>query len=106
MNLALDRRRFTDNVLNGLTEPTYIVWLKSSPAWDASIDVGEFNLDRARTLLSEAGYPNGFQTRIQTNGAYPELTKFAEIVQADLSKIGVKLDIVPCSSKTRHSFCR
>ncbi len=95
IDLALDRRRFADTLMYGLTDPTYILWLKNSPAWDASIDAGEFNLDKARQRLVDAGYANGFETTIQTNSAYPELARFAEIVQADLVKIGVKLNIQP-----------
>ena len=95
INVALDRKRFAETLLYGLTDPTYILWMRGSPAWDASIDVGEFNLDKAHQLLVDAGYGSGFETKIQTNGAYPELTRFAEVVQADLSKIGVKLTIEP-----------
>jgi peptide/nickel transport system substrate-binding protein len=95
INLALDRRRFAETLMYGLTDPTYILWLKGSPAWDASIDTGEFDLDKAQQLLTDAGYGAGFETKIQTNSAYPELMRFAEVVQSDLAKIGVKLSIEP-----------
>jgi peptide/nickel transport system substrate-binding protein len=104
MNLALDRKRFVDTLMYGLTEPTHIIWLRSSPAWDPAIDIGEFNLEKARQLLDEAGYGRGFETRIQTNGAYPELSKFAAIVQADLAKIGVKLNIEPTDAVQANAW--
>src|SRR5262249_29474178 len=62
IGLAMDRKRFAETLMYGLTEPTYTMWVKRSPVWDPSIDSGEFNLDRARQLLAEAGHPNGFQT--------------------------------------------
>jgi peptide/nickel transport system substrate-binding protein len=93
IDLALDRKRFAETVMYGLTEPTYIIWLRMSPAWNASIDVGEFNLDKAHQLLTEAGYPNGFETKIQGNPTLPELLQFDQIVQEDLAKIGVRLTI-------------
>ena len=34
--------------MSGLTQPTYTMWVRRSPVYDASIDVGEFNLDKAR----------------------------------------------------------
>jgi ABC-type transport system substrate-binding protein len=93
IDLSLDRQRFAQTLMYGLTEPTYIIWMKQSPVWDVSLDTGEFNLDKARQLLSDAGYANGFDTTIQSSSAYPELVRFDEIVQADLAKIGVKADI-------------
>ena len=93
IDLALDRKRFAGTVLYGLTEPTHIIWIRLSPAWDATIDVGEFNLDKARQLLVDAGYPNGFETRILGNSSLPEMLQFDQIVQADLEKIGVRVTI-------------
>ena len=95
IDLAIDRKRFAETLMYGLTDPTYILWMKNSPAWDAAIDVGEFNLDKARQLLVDAGHASGFETTIQANGAYPELTRFTEVIQADLARIGVKLTIQP-----------
>jgi peptide/nickel transport system substrate-binding protein len=93
IDLALDRKRFADTVMYGLTDPTHIIWLKSSPAWNASTDVGEFNLDRARQLLIDAGYANGFETKIQCNPTLAEMLQFDQIVQADLATIGVHATI-------------
>jgi peptide/nickel transport system substrate-binding protein len=93
IDLSLDRKRFADTVVYGLTEPTHVIWLKTSPAWDLSIEVGEFNLDKARQLLTEAGYPNGFDTKIVANPSLPELIQFDQIVQNDLAKIGVRVTI-------------
>ena len=67
--------------------------MKGSPAWDAADDVGEFNLDKARQLLVDAGYPNGFETKIQGNPTLPELLLFDQIVQADLARIGVTVTV-------------
>lgn len=94
MGLALDRQRFTDLLMFGLTDPTYIVWPRSSPVWHADLDTGEFNLERARALLAEAGYPDGFETTIHaTRGAIPEVFQFTQIYQADLAEIGVRATI-------------
>jgi ABC-type transport system substrate-binding protein len=93
INLSLDRKRFAETVMLGLTEPTYDIFMKASPARDAADDVGEFNLDKARQLLIDAGYPNGFETKIQGNPSLAELLQFDQIVQADLAKIGVSMSV-------------
>jgi len=54
--------------------------------------IHKVDLDKARELLKEAGYPNGFKITFMT---YPrEVVKVtAEIVKADLEKIGIDVDI-------------
>jgi ABC-type transport system substrate-binding protein len=69
------------------------MWIRRSPVWDASIDVGEFNLDKARSLLAQAGYPNGFATTIQASSSQPENVLFDQLIQSDLAKIGINLNI-------------
>jgi peptide/nickel transport system substrate-binding protein len=95
IDLALDRKRFSESLLYGVADPTYIMWPKASPAWDASLDVGEFNVDKAKELLIAAGYPNGFETRIQASTAYPEEVQFDQIIQSDLARIGITASIEP-----------
>jgi peptide/nickel transport system substrate-binding protein len=93
VDLALDRKRFSETVLYALADPTYVMWPKASPVWDASIDTGEFNLDKARQLLADAGYPHGFETKIQASNGYPEEVQFDQIFQADLASIGIRATI-------------
>jgi peptide/nickel transport system substrate-binding protein len=93
LDLTLDRKRFSDTLLSGVGDPAYSMWPKTSPAWDSSIDTGEFNLDKARQLLADAGYRNGFETKIQTSNAYPELVQFDQIIQSDLAQIGITATI-------------
>jgi peptide/nickel transport system substrate-binding protein len=93
IDLALDRKRFANTLLYGLTDPTYIMWPRNSPVWDAALDVGEFNLDKARRLLSDAGYSSGFDMKIQTSTGYPALNPFAQVIQADLASIGINTSV-------------
>ncbi len=56
------------------------------------------DLDRARELLAEAGYPDGFEVDLQ----YPEFTvrgidlsTLAQKVQADLAEVGITVNLAP-----------
>lgn len=52
----------------------------------------EYDPEKAKQLLADAGYPNGFKTTIWTNDN-PVRVKIAEIVQAHLKEVGVEAEI-------------
>ncbi|GAA4005306.1 ABC transporter substrate-binding protein [Deinococcus rubellus] len=54
---------------------------------------GKPNLDKARALLKEAGYPNGFPLELKVTSTYDFLRSPAEIIQAQLAQIGIKVTI-------------
>ncbi|MCL7721518.1 ABC transporter substrate-binding protein [Actinobacillus pleuropneumoniae] len=58
----------------------------------------EFDLEKAKNLLAEAGYPDGFETEIWVQPVVrpsnPNPRRTAEIIQADWAKIGVKAKLV------------
>lgn len=57
-----------------------------------------FDLEKAKALLAEAGYADGFEFSI---GFDPEERPMAELWQAELAKIGVKLNLEQADFMTR-----
>ncbi|MFW6029616.1 MAG: glutathione ABC transporter substrate-binding protein [Halanaerobiales bacterium] len=53
----------------------------------------EYDLDKARELLAEAGYPDGFSTTIWSNSSDSHYKRIPEIIQAELEKIGIDAEI-------------
>lgn len=53
----------------------------------------QYNVDRAKQLLAEAGYANGFSTSITASQQYPLLVTNAQIIQAQLERVGIKAEI-------------
>ncbi len=53
------------------------------------------SVDKAKQLLAEAGYPNGFSTTIVTFGTIKEVADTAQVLQAQLAKVGIdaKVDV-------------
>ena len=55
----------------------------------------EYNPERARELLKEAGYPDGIEVDIIVSSGWPDTVSYAEILQEDAIKAGIRLNIKP-----------
>jgi len=92
---SIDRTRFCKAILQGLAKPTCLIWPTHSWAYFTDLEgkVG-YDIDKARALLREAGLEKGFETEILTapKTAYGG-RELAQILQADLKKIGVNAKI-------------
>ena len=92
-NWAINRQRFTDQILKGVVQPFSLPWPPSSGAYEADkANHYTFDLDKAGALLKDAGV-SGLETTLLLNTGLQELIDFAPIYQADLATIGVKLSI-------------
>jgi peptide/nickel transport system substrate-binding protein len=94
LNYAIDRKRFVDTVLLGIGDPLDLPWPNYSPAYDAARNAHyAFDLDKARSLLKDAGL-GGVEMDIRVQSANPEQLAFAQIYQADLATLGIKINIM------------
>lgn len=96
MAYAVDRETMVKNVLFGQGAAIISPFPKFSPAYFPEFDkMYSFDLNKAKALLTQAGYPNGITFTIPAPSGFPELGQFAQILQADLAKIGSKVNIEP-----------
>lgn len=93
LNYAIDRQRISDSVFLGLYGgPRDLPWPDSSPAAEPSKNMQyAFDLDRAKSLLVQAGVDNLSLDFILSGGG--DMSTMAQIYQADLARIGVTLNI-------------
>ncbi len=97
MNLAVNRPALAEHLFLGeatlATVPIIPSWVKelNNPAWKPY----PYDPERAKKLLAEAGYPNGFsmEWRAYPLPGVPELLSVSEALQIDLAKVGIKLDL-------------
>jgi ABC-type transport system substrate-binding protein len=98
LNYAIDRRS-TVKLLNGASEPAHGLLPPGTFGRDDSITPYPHDPARARALLAEAGYPNGFAVEYMTT-ADEDAEKLAQSMQSDLAKVGVRMSITLVSQTT------
>ena len=70
------------------------VFLPSLEGYDPDAAQYDYDLDKARELLAEAGYPDGgFDLDLMWLAVFPEFPQIAELFQSDLAKLGINLTI-------------
>ena len=63
-------------------------------AWDKEFgEYFSYDPDRAKKLLAQAGYPNGFETVCEATSTYQMHSKTAEITRNQLTEIGVNMKL-------------
>lgn len=91
---ALDRNAIRELAYSGTGEtgnqevPTGSTWFDGTDPYANGPD-----LDKAKSLLAEAGYPDGLTIEYLGLPQYPELLKTGEVVRDQLKKIGITMNI-------------
>jgi len=62
--------------------------------WDASVKAYPFDLEKAKTLMSESSGSKGFKLELLIPSGDPVEQQIAEVLKAEWAKIGVNVDIV------------
>jgi peptide/nickel transport system substrate-binding protein len=96
VNLAVDREVIVRSVLGGrgmvLGGPFTLGWL----GYDPEVKPYPYDPARARLLLAEAGYPQGFETSWSiSSGALLKDAEIAEAAAAQLRQVGVRVALAP-----------
>lgn len=98
INYAINKEAYAQVVFNG-----YATVAKSSIApntqFYAEQEGYEYNVEKAKELLKEAGYEDGFETTIWGGNSTDRL-KMMEFYKQQLAEVGIKLNVVPMEGGT------
>jgi peptide/nickel transport system substrate-binding protein/oligopeptide transport system substrate-binding protein len=92
LNYAVDRERISNLVLEGLWYPANGILPPSMPGYNPDLKGYTYDPEKAKQLLEEAGYKDGFETTLQVNQNVRHKA-IAEAVQAQVAELGIKLNI-------------
>lgn len=94
LNYAINRRTLIEEYSYGLTQPIDKTFSSELCNYDLKIDLYNYDEDKAKRLLQEAGFPGGLpETYTLSVCDFPTFVKRAEFLQESFSRIGIKLKI-------------
>nr|WP_295074931.1 ABC transporter substrate-binding protein [uncultured Roseateles sp.] len=104
LNLAIDREAIKRSLMRGLSMPAAIMVAPGVNGHTADIDQPlKVDLDKAKKLLAEAGYPSGFEVPLNCpNDRYVNDEEICQAVVAMWSKVGIKAKL-STSPMSQHS---
>lgn len=94
LNYALDVPTLIESVQFGLGDQLATVVIPQAFGYDPSIEPYPHDLDRARELLAEAGYPDGFDATFDAfTGSIVDHARVAEAVAGQLAEAGMRFEL-------------
>ena len=98
INMAINKKSLVDAVYQGAGEVAVNPIPPTMWSYNKRVKDYAYDPEGAKALLAKAGFPNGFETKLwalPVQRPYnPNGQQSAELVQADLAKIGIKTQIV------------
>jgi len=90
---AIDRKTVNELVMLGYGTPIGSHWPPITPYYVDLTKKFPYDPKKAKELLAQAGYPNGFAARIQLPAIYPYAQKAGEVIADMLGRVGIRLKI-------------
>jgi peptide/nickel transport system substrate-binding protein len=92
VDYAIDRDAIIKARGFGYWQSTYQFAAPGTPSYITNLTNRSYSVDKAKQLLSEAGFPNGFQTKIYADTASSDRDAVTA-VQSYLSKVGIQAEL-------------
>lgn len=104
--LAINNQRLMQSIYYGTAETAASILPRASWAYDSDAKITEYNPEKARQRLKALGISN-LELRLwvptSSQAWNPSPLKTAELIQADMAQIGVKVVIVPVEGRFQEA---
>jgi len=100
---AIDIEAIKDKIMRGASRPTNLMFAPEINGFNAELNKRlPYDPDRAKALLAEAGYPDGFTVTMDCpNDRYVNDERICQAVVSMLARVGVKIDLL-AQSKSKY----
>ena len=92
INYLVPRDEIVKNVYHGMAKAWSGVISDVTPGYE-NLKPYDFDPDKAKKLLADAGYADGFEADLLFSAGVPEMENLAVILQSTAGKLGVKLNL-------------
>jgi ABC-type transport system substrate-binding protein len=93
LNFAVDRQGIINAFMDGKVDPANQIVIKSTFGHNPNLPPFTFDVNRARQLIAQGGFPNGFNTKIGYAPIVADYKNFAEAIQQGFAQAGVRAEI-------------
>lgn len=94
LSMAINRQAIVDRLMDGAAVPAEQVLAKSFFGTSQKLEPTKFDLEGAKKLLAEAGFPDGFKMKMHgPAGRYTNDTKIIEAVAQMFTRLGIEAEI-------------
>lgn len=100
----IDYQGIVQTILKGFAS-TRQSFVPNDIPWAVADEPYRLDIERAGRLLHQAGYPKGFEVRLEVRGSSPDID-IAQALQASFGRAGVKLSIVSADYKQMQTTYR
>lgn len=97
LNHALDVPTLIKSVLNGAAQQTPTLIPHQSFGFDPSVQPFTYDLAKAKSLLAQAGYPNGFSVKFAGSSVDKDMV---QAIAGQLQKVGVRAEVTLLDAAT------
>jgi peptide/nickel transport system substrate-binding protein len=92
LHMAVDKNALVEGILDGVGIPADTPIAPGVYGYSEGVDTIEYDIEQAKELLAEAGYPDGFDVTLLTDDER-ERQDLAVALQSQLAEIGVNVNI-------------
>lgn len=103
-NYAINKEAMVNQLLSGLAKPSGQPAVPTTYGYNPAAKAYPYDLAKAKQLMAEAGYANGFSTIMETSAVFGAASDIFQLITADLGKIGINIEVnlMPFAERSRR----
>lgn len=104
VSYAIDRQAIVDTLLQNVAKSVSTAPVNSNVWGHADLGAIQQDQEKAKQLMAEAGYPDGFEFSIMVYTGYNKSLESCEMIVSDLAKVGITATIETVDNATFSSY--